>query len=132
MDTAAASRPAPWRCIPVMGRNTSRNHGKPTPLTWGSAGLLLCAMPFADEKTTVAVIAYRPSWPDEFATIAAGLRTVVGGLARAIDHVGSTSVPELPAKDCIDIQVRVDRIDHAQIVPPLTAAGFRQAWTPPD
>jgi GrpB-like predicted nucleotidyltransferase (UPF0157 family) len=87
-------------------------------------------VPFADDKLTVAVIPYRSSWPDDFATIAAELKVVLGDIARAIDHVGSTSIPEMPAKDCIDVQVRVARIDHAGIVPAMSAAGFRLRGEP--
>lgn len=82
-------------------------------------------MPFADESMIAAPVPYRPSWPDEFATVAATLHAALGELARAVDHVGSTSIPHMPAKDCIDVQVRVDRIDHPMIVPALSAAGFR-------
>lgn len=82
-------------------------------------------MPFPDEEMTAAPIAYRPSWPDDFLAIAARLRAALGGLARAIDHVGSTSIPRMPAKDCIDVQVRVDRVDRETIVPAMSAIGFR-------
>ena len=46
-------------------------------------------------------------WPQEFRAIAATLSAVLGGDARRIDHIGSTSVPGLPAKDVIDVQVTV-------------------------
>lgn len=46
-------------------------------------------------------------------------------LALAIDHIGSTSVPGLPAKDCIDVQVRTDALDEEVLVPLLTGVGFR-------
>jgi GrpB-like predicted nucleotidyltransferase (UPF0157 family) len=47
------------------------------------------------------------AWPDEFRFVAAPLRTVMGSLATRIDHIGSTAVPELAAKDIIDIQITV-------------------------
>lgn len=66
-------------------------------------------MPFPDERGQVAVVEYRPEWPAEFELLAGRLRDVLGDLAFGVDHVGSTSVPGLPAKDCIDVQVRMGR-----------------------
>jgi GrpB-like predicted nucleotidyltransferase (UPF0157 family) len=88
-------------------------------------------VPFPDESVIAAPVPYRDRWPDDFAVIVAGLRKTLGGIARAIDHVGSTSIPGMPAKDCVDVQIRVDAIDHAAIVPPLSAIGYRlrtEAW----
>jgi dephospho-CoA kinase len=82
-------------------------------------------MPFADEMRPVAVVAYRAEWVRDFGRIAAQLHAVVGGFAVAIDHVGSTAVPGLPAKDCIDVQVRMRTIDEARDVPLLAGIGFR-------
>lgn len=48
-----------------------------------------------------------PAWPRRFERFAARLRRVLGPSAVRIDHVGSTAVPGLPAKDVIDIQVTV-------------------------
>ena len=80
-------------------------------------------MPFADEVRPVAVLEYQPTWPAEFAELADRLRAVAGHHALAIDHVGSTSVPGLAAKDCIDVQIRVLALEP--LVELLSAAGFR-------
>ena len=48
-----------------------------------------------------------PEWARRFEHHAARLRRVLGPSAVRIDHVGSTAVPGLPAKDVIDIQVTV-------------------------
>jgi GrpB-like predicted nucleotidyltransferase (UPF0157 family) len=82
-------------------------------------------VPFADESAVAAPVPYRASWPADFEVVAARLRAALGGLALAVDHVGSTSVPGLPAKDCVDVQVRVSRVDDPDIVTALAAAGFR-------
>ncbi|TXS39402.1 hypothetical protein EAO72_25825 [Streptomyces sp. or43] len=55
---------------------------------------------------------YRPQWPVEFESLAGTLRAALGGLVIGIDHEGSTSVPGLPAKDCIDVQVRMRSVDE--------------------
>jgi GrpB-like predicted nucleotidyltransferase (UPF0157 family) len=59
----------------------------------------------------VEIIPYQENWPFEFQTIAARLRQALGALALRIDHIGSTSVPGLPAKDVIDIQITVAALD---------------------
>ena len=82
-------------------------------------------MPFPDEDLTVTVRSYDPSWPADFALIAAELGAALGDIARAVDHVGSTSIPGMSAKDCIDVQVRVDRMDRETIVRALSTIGFR-------
>ncbi|WP_335988455.1 dephospho-CoA kinase [Glycomyces sp. MUSA5-2] len=48
-----------------------------------------------------------PAWAHRFEHHAARLRRVMGPSAVRIDHVGSTAVPGLPAKDVVDIQVTV-------------------------
>jgi GrpB-like predicted nucleotidyltransferase (UPF0157 family) len=59
----------------------------------------------------IEIVPYRASWPDEFKAIAAELRHALGDLALRIDHIGSTSVPGLAAKDRIDIQVTVKNLE---------------------
>ncbi len=51
---------------------------------------------------------YDPTWPDRFLGIAQLLRRGPAAKALRIDHVGSTAVAGLPAKDVIDIQITVD------------------------
>jgi GrpB-like predicted nucleotidyltransferase (UPF0157 family) len=82
-------------------------------------------MPFADEIQPVSVVDYRPDWPADFERLADRLRAVLGADALAVDHVGSTSVPGLAAKDCVDVQVRMALVDEARDVPRLAAIGFR-------
>ena len=82
-------------------------------------------MPFPDEPADVTVVDYQPQWPDEFDQIAERLSDVLGEAAIRIDHVGSTSVPGLAAKDCIDVQVQVALVDESTIVPQMESIGFR-------
>lgn len=82
-------------------------------------------MPFPDESLIATVVDYRPSWPGEFAIVAAELRDLLGDRAIAVDHIGSTSVPGLAAKDCIDIQVRVAALDEEALVALFATRGFR-------
>jgi GrpB-like predicted nucleotidyltransferase (UPF0157 family) len=55
----------------------------------------------------IAIVAYRDAWPAEFAALAQSIAVALGDHALRIDHIGSTSVPGLAAKDVIDIQVTV-------------------------
>ncbi len=55
----------------------------------------------------IVIEPYHPTWPAEFETIRADLMHVLGERAVRIDHIGSTSVPGLGAKDVIDIQITV-------------------------
>jgi GrpB-like predicted nucleotidyltransferase (UPF0157 family) len=55
----------------------------------------------------ITILRYQPSWPAEFSALASPIRLTLGDLALRIDHIGSTSVPGLDAKDIIDIQLTV-------------------------
>jgi GrpB-like predicted nucleotidyltransferase (UPF0157 family) len=89
-------------------------------------------MPFDDELAPagVQVVAYRTSWPIEFERLGASLAALLRSSARRIDHVGSTSVPGLAAKDCLDVQVSVDDVAEPTIDARMTAAGYRQRPEP--
>lgn len=65
-----------------------------------------------------------PRWPQEFRGLALALRAVLGDLAMRIDHIGSTAVPGLAAKDIIDIQIAVATLDTATLIPLLTSLGY--------
>jgi GrpB-like predicted nucleotidyltransferase (UPF0157 family) len=53
----------------------------------------------------ITILPYNPTWREEFLHIGGMLRKYLGEMALRIDHIGSTAVPGLPAKDIIDIQV---------------------------
>ncbi len=76
---------------------------------------------------------YRDDWPTEFERLAARLRSALGSFAIAVDHIGSTAIPGLAAKDVIDVQVIVSSLDEVaeRVLPLLRKAGFVQrsgAW----
>jgi len=82
-------------------------------------------MPFPDEPAQVAIVSYQPAWPGDFSQLARVLTRALGSRALAIDHVGSTSVPGLAAKDVIDVQVRVATVAEQEIGSAMAAIGFR-------
>ncbi|MCB8980271.1 MAG: GrpB family protein [Ardenticatenaceae bacterium] len=73
----------------------------------------------------IEILAYNGRWPQEFAQIQQALAAALGSLALRIDHIGSTSVPGLGAKDIIDVQVTVADLSEA-VRQALLAAGFQQ------
>ncbi|KAI1128767.1 GrpB domain protein [Nemania abortiva] len=74
----------------------------------------------------IEIVEYRPEWPAKFAEVEGRIRQALGDRAIVVEHVGSTSVPGLAAKDVIDIDLVVaDPADEASYVPDLQAAGFQ-------
>jgi GrpB-like predicted nucleotidyltransferase (UPF0157 family) len=74
----------------------------------------------------ITIVPYQPAWPTEFAEIAAMLQAALGDLALRVDHIGSTAVPGLDAKDIIDIQLTVASLEDFH---PVQAALERLAYT---
>ncbi|MEV1287557.1 dephospho-CoA kinase [Micromonospora sp. NPDC049679] len=65
-----------------------------------------------------------PTWPQEFVRLADRIRHALGG-SRRVDHIGSTAVAGLPAKDVIDLQLTVESLDEADaLADRLADAGF--------
>ncbi|MGN9764982.1 dephospho-CoA kinase [Micromonospora sp. SD12] len=67
-----------------------------------------------------------PTWPQQYARLAARIRHAVAPADPRIDHIGSTAVPGLAAKDVIDIQLTVPTLADADgpLAERLAAAGF--------
>lgn len=71
----------------------------------------------------IKIVDYRASWPEEFQVIARTMRAALGDIALRIDHIGSTSVPGLCAKDVIDIQIAVGALDD-RVTTSLQSIGY--------
>jgi GrpB-like predicted nucleotidyltransferase (UPF0157 family) len=83
-------------------------------------------VPFPDELARgLAVVAYDRRWPGDFAVLARRIQDALGPAAVRVSHVGSTSVPGLAAKDCIDVQVEVLVLDENLLVGYFGTIGFR-------
>jgi dephospho-CoA kinase len=66
-----------------------------------------------------------PTWAGQAACLIDRLRHSAGSQVMRIDHIGSTSVPGLPAKQLIDIQVVVsDLVVAARVAAAARRAGF--------
>lgn len=71
--------------------------------------------------TGVQVLEPDPSWPTQFDSIRAQIAAALGPIAVRIDHVGSTAVPSLVAKETIDVQVSVTDIESEDAYAPALA-----------
>src|SRR5689334_3321442 len=72
----------------------------------------------------IEIVPYNPEWPAEFRRVAVPLRAALSGLAPRIDHIGSTAVPGLAAKDVIDVQVTATMLDATAFAAALAPLGY--------
>jgi GrpB-like predicted nucleotidyltransferase (UPF0157 family) len=73
----------------------------------------------------IIIVPHQPAWQDEFRALGNELRQTMGDLALRVDHIGSTSVPGLAAKDVIDIQITVAKLDD-DVERVLNNAGYQR------
>ena len=74
-----------------------------------------------------AVVDPDPTWPEQGARLVAKITNALDGLVNDVQHIGSTSVPGLIAKDVIDLQIGVRSLadaDDPAFVQALLARGF--------
>lgn len=72
------------------------------------------------------LVAYDPSWPEQFAAAAEHLREH-GDSDWVIEHIGSTAIPGMRAKPIIDLAVRIaDAADLERHRHALEDAGWRR------
>jgi GrpB-like predicted nucleotidyltransferase (UPF0157 family) len=85
------------------------------------------------EKREIKIAEYDANWPKKFETHAKIIADAIGPAALRIEHIGSTSAPELAAKPIIDILVVVaDSTDESAYLNPLQAAGYVLRVREPD
>jgi GrpB-like predicted nucleotidyltransferase (UPF0157 family) len=73
----------------------------------------------------VRLAEHDPQWPIAYAAAAAEIRSATGIPANRIEHVGSTAVPDVPAKPILDIVVGVDDPEDIEpIVMHLVRIGY--------
>jgi GrpB-like predicted nucleotidyltransferase (UPF0157 family) len=81
----------------------------------------------------IEIVEYDERWPEQAAVLVERIRAALGPRAIQVSHVGSTSVPGLPAKPIIDIDVTVaDSANEGGWLPQLERAGLtliiREPW----
>ena len=74
------------------------------------------------------VVPYDAAWVERAGALIGALRRALGPPALRLDHIGSTAVPGLAAKNVLDLQVSVADLDGAAAAfdAPLLAQGFRR------
>ena len=90
-----------------------------------------------DENLRLGVVSRRPDrltlsepqerWADDATRLIGRIRAALGDRAVSVDHVGSTAVPGLVAKDVIDLQIGLRDLreaDTSAFVDAMTSAGF--------
>lgn len=82
---------------------------------------------------TVFLADYDPAWPVRFTALATEIRAVLGDRVVMLEHVGSTSVPDLCAKPILDVLLVVpDSADEPSYVPAMETAGHSLRIREPD
>jgi GrpB-like predicted nucleotidyltransferase (UPF0157 family) len=76
----------------------------------------------------VVVADYDARWPRLAEQIGAQVLAAGSGRVQRVEHIGSTSIPGMAAKDVIDLQASVDDLDRAAAVldAPLAALGYER------
>ena len=93
-------------------------------------------------STPIIIEDYDPHWPGQFETLRARISPVLGPLAAAVEHVGSTAIPGLAAKPIIDMDVLLrSAADLPAAITRLATLGYqhrgdlgvpgREAFRPP-
>jgi len=95
-------------------------------------GLLVSAPAGHNEvmaSSQTIVVAHRPAWEQQADDLRATLRDQLGETAARIEHIGSTSITGMPAKDVIDLQISVFDLDRSDTAfgPPLAHLGFERS-----
>jgi dephospho-CoA kinase len=85
-----------------------------------------------DEENPAALVEHQPSWPRRASRLLSEIRDALAGLTggetAALDHIGSTAVPGLPAKPFLDLQLRISPLPgEADLCGRLDRLGFVRA-----
>ncbi|MET0419689.1 MAG: GrpB family protein [Actinoplanes sp.] len=97
-----------------------RFHGTPEQLNAGLVGEP------PKRWQSIVIEEYDPAWADRFAAARSEITEALGDLVIGVEHVGSTSVPGLPAKSIIDIDLLIDDTeDESGYLPALARFGYR-------
>lgn len=87
---------------------------------------------FRSSLQPIEILPSNPTWSETFSLMKGRIVTALGDKAVEVHHTGSTSIPDLPAKDVIDIDLVVPDIrDEAAYVEPLEQAGFQFLFREP-
>lgn len=81
----------------------------------------------------VVIFAYNPRYPTLYLKEAKLIRGVLNRKINAVEHIGSTAVPNLGGKNIIDIMAGVNSGDEAdECLPPLDRIGYKDVIPQPN
>ena len=84
-------------------------------------------------NATIMLARHDPKWSMQYVAEERKIQAALGVAALVVEHVGSTSIPGIPAKPTIDILLAVrDSTDERAYVPALEAQGYRLHIREPD
>ena len=86
-------------------------------------------LPGGPEPGPVTLVAYDPAWPGRFAHERERILAALGARALQVEHIGSTSVPGLAAKDVVDVDLAVADPDDDARWPAATGPPGRTTRT---
>lgn len=85
------------------------------------------------EKTVIQIVDYNENWPIKFEKHSKKINDTLGAIAINVEHIGSTSVPDLAAKPIIDILLIVkDSSNESKYLKPMQDAGYELRVREPD
>jgi GrpB-like predicted nucleotidyltransferase (UPF0157 family) len=79
-------------------------------------------------ESGIVVADYDTEWPHRAAAVGEQILAAAAGVVLRVDHIGSTSIAGMAAKNVIDLQAIVDDLDRAAAAldAPLIALGFER------
>lgn len=80
------------------------------------------------KQIVIEIVSYKPSWADEFVVLAKSIREKLPEPEWRIDHIGSTAIIGLAAKDRIDIQISLNSAENFdEVARRLSTLGYQEA-----
>lgn len=77
------------------------------------------------KRGTIQLANYNPDWINIFTHERVLIQDIIGNWILDIQHIGSTSIPDMAAKPIIDIAIGVENFDEAHIcIVPLEKLGY--------
>jgi len=81
--------------------------------------------PLGLKRGELRVSPYREEWKNLFEIEKRDIKKIIGDYIKDIQHVGSTSIPGMPAKPILDIAIAVKDFEEARIcIKPLCDMGY--------
>jgi len=121
------------KCTLSTSMSEADSHDILKPMTEEQIRRVTVGLTPKQDSGKVVLVDYDPAWPVLFIRENERIKLALGAKAISIEHVGSTSVPGLPAKPIVDILLVVDSsADEKSYLPVLEAAGYVLRIREPD